>query len=149
LASYDLVAKRIRDLPTQTSLENLNTNASASGQDRLQKAIYNRAALYLGEKMAYIKTMGSLQPDPATFQKSERPAREQTKNGLPDDDASSEADKIKDEEKAARLAVLYEQEALVSGYLDDAAGRREFEDADALKTSLDDLSAPSQTVYVC
>jgi hypothetical protein len=34
---------------------------------------------------------------------------------------------------------LVRQEALVAGYLDDANARRQFEDASALKASLDDL----------
>lgn len=120
-------------------VDSINASASTSSQDRLQKAIYSRAAMYLGEKMALIKTMGSLQPDPATFSLPERPAKGQPKGLLLDDDTPSEADRMKDEERAARLAVLYEQEALVSGYLDDATARRQFEDANALKTSLDDL----------
>ena len=46
---------------------------------------------------------------------------------------------LQQEVRAARLAILYEQEALVSGYLDDANARRQFEDAGALKSSLEDL----------
>lgn len=84
LASYDLIAKRIRDLPTQAQ-PTINTNAPTSSQDRLQKAIYSRAAMYLGEKMALIKTMGSLTPDPSTFPTPERPAKGQTKDTLQED----------------------------------------------------------------
>ena len=95
--------------------------------------------------MAIIKGMGGLLIDasaiPPTSQ-SKRP------NGLEVERAAANDGQIavstplnaqEEEERTARLAVLYEQEALVSGYLDDANARRQFEDAGALKVSLEDL----------
>lgn len=46
------------------------------------------------------------------------------------------------EDRAARLAVLLEQETLVAGYLEEAQSRRQLEDAGSLKMSLDELCVP-------
>ena len=154
LTSYDMLAKRIRDLapnphiPTSPAarLVGPDNQPISSSQDRLQKAIFNRAMLFLNEKMAVIKGMGGLSVDlPAPPPPSKTIDGEgiidlgQSNGGPVHQHKLSMRSKKVEEERAARLAVLYEQEALVSGYLDDANSRRQFEDASALKTSLDDL----------
>lgn len=154
LTSYDMLAKRIRDLPpavhTPTSpaarLVGPDNHPISSSQDRLQKAIFNRAMLFLNEKMAVIKGMGGLAvdlpppPPPSKTIEGEGIIDLGQPNGGPvHQRKQSIRSKKQEEERMARLAVLYEQEALVSGYLDDANSRRQFEDASALKSSLDDL----------
>lgn len=121
LTSYDLLAKRIRDLPAtsgsplspplRTSSGALGTNVAitlSSSQDRLQKAIYNKAMLFLGEKMAIIKGMGGLTVklkapvvDSAKASRDQEMLAAQAK-------LEKEQDEKEQEEKMARLAVLYE-----------------------------------------
>lgn len=154
LTSYDMLAKRIRDLPpnvhTPTSpaarLVGPDNQPISSSQDRLQKAIFNRAMLFLNEKMAIIKGMGGLTvdlpppPPPSKMIEGEGIIDLGQPDGGPvRQRKQSMRSKKQEEERMASLAVLYEQEALVSGYLDDANTRRQFEDASALKSSLDDL----------
>ncbi|KAK9899666.1 hypothetical protein P389DRAFT_2535 [Cystobasidium minutum MCA 4210] len=159
LTSYDLLAKRIRDAtagsPLSPPLRSVNDAMAAapsnaqpsSSQDRLQKAIYNKAMLFLGEKMALIKSMGglSVKVQAPAAQGSALSQEENAKRQL-QAKLEKEKDDKEQEERMARLAVLYEQEALVAGYLDDASARRQFEDAAALKSSLDDLRAEIQNL---
>lgn len=122
LTSYDLLAKRIRDLPATAGSplspplrQNgglLGTSASStlsSSQDRLQKAIYNHAMLFLGEKMAVIKGMGGLSVK-LKAPVAETPAQSQREKALQAAKAKLEKEKEDKEqdEKMARLAVLYE-----------------------------------------
>lgn len=121
LTSYDLLAKRIRDLPAAAgsplspplrlgsgSVGDSVANTLSSSQDRLQKAIYNKAMLFLGEKMAIIKGMGGLTVklkapviDPAKAGREQALLAAQAK-------LEKEQDEKEQEEKMARLAVLYE-----------------------------------------
>lgn len=55
LASYDTVSKRIRDLP-------LPPDAVPGGsQDRLQRALANRGAMYLSEKLGLLRSLGNVE----------------------------------------------------------------------------------------
>lgn len=122
LTSYDMLAKRIRDLPAtagsplsppiRSNSDSMNAAAShtlSSSQDRLQKAIYNKAMMFLGEKMAVIKGMGglSVKMQAPVVQES---AVSQRDKALQQVSAKLEKEKEEkeQEEKMARLAVLYE-----------------------------------------
>lgn len=96
--------------------------------------------------MAVIKGMGSVQLDTAYLEQQRRKKNEEEEGRSKSSLNSSNVNKSspvrnqkEEEERTARLAVLYEQEALVSGYLEDANARRQFEDALALKASLEEL----------
>jgi rabenosyn-5 len=131
LASYDSLARRIRDLPS-----------SNSSESRLQQAIAARAQLFLGDKMALIKGIGSFeeldeqprrQAAAAAAASSKRKSKQSNKPGAGDGpDAALE-------ERAARLAVLLEQEKLVAGYVEEARAHRQLEDTATLQASLDEL----------
>lgn len=122
LTSYDLLAKRIRDLPATAGSPlspPLRSNSGgfptsvagtlSSSQDRLQKAIYNKAMLFLGEKMAIIKGMGGLSVKLKTPVVEKSAASEQNKALLQvNAKLEKERDEKEQEEKMARLAVLYE-----------------------------------------
>lgn len=122
LTSYDLLAKRIRDLPASTGSQlspplrsnsgTLTANAAntlSSSQERLQKAIYSKAMLFLGEKMAVIKGMGGLSVK-LRAPIAENSAASQQSKALLEINAKLEKDQDdkEQEEKMARLAVLYE-----------------------------------------
>lgn len=131
LASYDALARRIRDLPphptTPTSpaskLIGPNNLPISSSQDRLQKAIFNRAMLFLGEKMAIVKGMGALavelpdEPPPPTNTVNGEGVIDlsASRNGPPRGNGNkplnrkqSVRSQREEEERMARLAVLYE-----------------------------------------
>lgn len=131
LSSYDLLAKRIRDLPPtpSTPLKGAPTPVQGMGssQDRLQKAIYSRAMLFLGEKMAIIKNMGGLQvelppPPPAATPPTNRSSvdgddsiivldgsrRKSVNAGAARARKGSTRSQEEEEARAAQLAVLYE-----------------------------------------
>jgi rabenosyn-5 len=123
LSSYDLLAKRIRDLPasagsplsppivrsTASGTASSAISQLSSSQERLQRAIYNHAMLFLGEKMAVIKGMGGL-----SVKRTVAPARASTPSQqakglvkLGNDAEDNKAEK-EQQDKLARLAVLYE-----------------------------------------
>ena len=135
MANYDLLAKRLRDLPPTepaTPLSRSVSGSTAANQDRLQKAIFARASMFLAEKTLLLKSI------PAPQLQKLKVARSETTSSAA---STLSVDPVLEEQRAARLAVLYEQEALVSGYLEDAQVRRQFEDASALKMSLEELRA--------
>jgi rabenosyn-5 len=124
LASYDSLARRIRDLP------------STPGEARLQRAITARAQLFLNDKMALLRGIGSfeeLDERPSSSKKKSKQIKPGSSGG-----GGGEPDPAF-EERAARLAVLLEQEKLVAGYVDDARSHRQLEDTATLQTSLDEL----------
>jgi rabenosyn-5 len=136
LASYDSLARRIRDLP------------STPGEARLQRAIAVRAQLFLSDKMALLRGIGSFEE--LEDQPSSSASKKKSKNINPGGGAGAGAGAGGSnshelgpnpafEERAARLAVLLEQEKLVAGYVDDARAHRQLEDTATLQTSLDEL----------
>ncbi|GJN88498.1 hypothetical protein Rhopal_001464-T1 [Rhodotorula paludigena] len=154
LASYDTIAKRIRDLPLP---EHAPPNGS---QDRLQRALASRGALYLSEKLGLLRSLGNVeelgggakgkkkkeQGGAAGAGSDGKQGGEYTVQSLASllgkDDVDKVTEKVGPElEAAAKLNVLREQEALVKSYVDDANARRQFEDAAALEASLDELRA--------
>ncbi|GAA5950576.1 hypothetical protein JCM21900_001238, partial [Sporobolomyces salmonicolor] len=155
LASYDTLSKRLRALP-------LPASAPPNGsQDRLQRAIAARAGLWLGEKLALLRSLGSIEElggggggsgggsgGGAGAKKDEgQNGKEQHRvRTLASLLAGEELERVQDKvgpelEASGKLAVLLEQEALVRSYVDDAKSRRQFEDAASLQASLDELRA--------
>ncbi|KAH8914411.1 hypothetical protein BT69DRAFT_1072118 [Atractiella rhizophila] len=146
LTSYDTLSRRIRDLPLQKS----EGQKPGGSQQRLTKAISTRAALWLGEKMAALRGLGALDSsfaggDKTITSKRKRPGNRTASSSFStngSDDGKDVRDKIKSPDpQNGALAILMEQEQLVAGYLEEANKRRQFEDAAALQTSLDELRA--------
>lgn len=161
LASYDSTARRISDLPLAPG------NLRGGAQDRLQCAIGLRAAIFLQERMAMVRGLGGFEleklgqpPDPTNktrgkHQRGQRSLASTTtlaelRAGGPDSPSSGSPHRASTpaetsdtpgdvEDRAARLAVLLEQETLVAGYLEEAQARRQLEDAGSLQASLADL----------
>ncbi|SCV66929.1 BQ2448_5575 [Microbotryum intermedium] len=145
LASYDTIAKRIRDLPLLTEIAQ-----PGGSQDRLQQAIASRATLFLQEKLSLLRSLGDLDDlDGSKTRKVKAKATSsgvKTLAGLLGDAAVKGADRLMSEkvgvgelEVSEKLKVLLEQEALVRTYVEDANAKRQFEDAASLQMSLKEL----------
>ncbi|BGP30149.1 carboxypeptidase Y-deficient [Rhodotorula toruloides] len=146
LASYDTVSKRIRDLP-------LPPDAMPGGsQDRLQRALANRGAAYLSEKLGLLRSLGNVEELGGGGAKDKGKKKDGKGEGgytvrslaslLEKEGVERVNEKVGPElEAMANLNVLREQEALVKSYVDDANARRQFEDAAALQASLEELRA--------
>ncbi|PRQ73881.1 FYVE zinc finger-domain containing protein [Rhodotorula toruloides] len=146
LASYDTVSKRIRDLP-------LPPDAVQGGsQDRLQRALANRGAAYLSEKLGLLRSLGNVEELGGGGAKGKGKKKDGKGDGeytvkslaslLEKEGVERVNEKVGPElEAMAKLNVLREQEALVRSYVDDANARRQFEDAAALQASLEELRA--------
>ncbi|ORY58668.1 FYVE zinc finger-domain-containing protein [Leucosporidium creatinivorum] len=141
LASYDTISKRIRDLPlTEGSLP-------GGSQDRLQRAVAMKGTLYLSEKLSLLRSLGNMEEITGSSDKKKKATAKQettvkTLASLLGEDPGSAIinEKVGPElEASGKLAVLLEQEQLVSSYVDDANSRRQFEDAASLQASLDEL----------
>ncbi|GAA5911037.1 hypothetical protein JCM5296_004603 [Sporobolomyces johnsonii] len=153
LASYDTLSKRLRALP-------LPASAPPNGsQDRLQRAIAARAGLWLGEKLALLRSLGSVEELGGGGGGGAGGKKEDARDGkeqqgvrtlaslLGREELERVQDKVGPElEASGKLAVLLEQEALVTSYVDDAKSRRQFEDAASLQASLDELRAEIDSV---
>ena len=109
LASYDSLAKRIKDLPTA------GPPGGNNAQDRLQRAIANRAGLFLAERMGLLKGLGSFDDLPSALGRASPEPR--ASNGksvaskrnsklVPHVDSLAEQAAVT--ERAERLAVLLE-----------------------------------------
>jgi rabenosyn-5 len=137
---YDLAAKRIRDLPTQSPV-----------QARLQKAIYNQSANFLNLHMLPLKSLPKIL----------KHASPHGANGLPtngrsalaaikynDIDSSSQissssavsAMEAEEKELRERLIVLEEQRFMVSEMVAAAKKGRKFDEVQALDGNLTDLA---------
>lgn len=66
LASYDTIAKRVRELPLADG------GAPGGSQDRLQRAIAARALLFLGEKLALLRSLGDIEDQSGKVKKKGR-----------------------------------------------------------------------------
>ncbi|GEM11569.1 rabenosyn-5 [Rhodotorula toruloides] len=147
LASYDTVAKRIGDLP-------LPPDATEGGsQDRLQRALANRGAAFLSEKLGLLRSLGNVEElgggggaGKGKGRKKDAKEGEYTVKSLASLLEKEGVERVNEKvgpelEAMAKLNVLREQEALVKSYVDDANARRQFEDAVALQASLEELRA--------
>ncbi|KAI2786240.1 hypothetical protein POX_g08623 [Penicillium oxalicum] len=166
-AKYDIAARRIRDLPTESP-----------SQERLQKAIYQKASNFLHLHMLPLKTLpkvlksahadnggtsrtsspsipnngpsaGSRPPETAlaSIKYNERAAASRSDSSL-GSDASSAVSALEAEEKALRerLIVLEEQKFFVSEMIADANRRRKFDEVSSLAVNVEDLSREIDSV---
>ncbi|KAJ5475616.1 Zinc fingerFYVE/PHD-type [Penicillium diatomitis] len=160
-AKYDVAARRIRDLPTESP-----------AQERLQKAIYQKASNFLHLHMLPLKSLpkvlksvhpadagssrtsspsilhdgsstGSRPADSAlaSIKYNERVGVSRSSSSL-GSDASSAVSTLEAEEKSLRerLIVLEEQKFFVSEMIADANRRRKFDEVSSLAVNVEDLS---------
>lgn len=139
---YDILAKRIRDLPT-----------SSTTQAKLQKAIYQQASNFLHLHMLPLKSLPkSLRHASPHGMNGNLPA---ARNGgalasikFNDIESSSQissssavsAMEAEEKELRERLIVLEEQKFFVSEMVADANKRRKFDEVSSLSVNLEDLS---------
>jgi len=137
---YDLAAKRIRDLPT-----------TSPTQAKLQRSIYQQSANFLNIHMLPLRSLPKIL----------KHASPHGANGLPSNgrsalasikyndidsasqiSSSSAVSTMEAEEKELRerLIVLEEQKFFVSEMIQDANKRRKFDEVQALKGNMEDLS---------
>ncbi|KAK2808691.1 hypothetical protein FQN50_004556 [Emmonsiellopsis sp. PD_5] len=154
-AQYDIAARRIRDLPTQSPT-----------QLKLQKAIYHQATNFLHLHMLPLKTLPKIlkhatphgkHPNGSTSHlrtnSADRPPSSlaSIKYGSHENgnsttslasDASSAISALESEEKSLRerLIVLEEQKFFVTEMIADANRRRKFDEASSLAQNAEDLS---------
>jgi len=144
---YDVAARRIRDLPTESPT-----------QERLQKAIHAQATTFLHLHMLPLKSLpkvlrhatpatedsnGRLRPGPLAAIRSDSAA-----DGRRGSNASSSTTNaaavtaLEAEEKELRegMIVLEEQRFMVQDMLNEAKKKRRFDEVAALTGNVDDLS---------
>lgn len=143
---YDLAAKRIRDLPTESEM-----------QKKLQKAIYQQASNFLHLHMLPLKSLpkmlkhasphgnGRAPPGPsrngsgvgalASIKYNDSDRASQMSSG-----SSVQVMEAEEKELRERLIVLEEQKFLVEEMVRDANKRRKFDEVSALAVNLEDLS---------
>lgn len=136
-AEYDNIAKRIRALPA----------VAGTSQDKLQNAVMTRASLFLQQNMFPLKRLAaasSSMPRQSSSQNSsasESTNEPLTPNGVMGGPASGFLAFDQDSALAHSLQPLLEQEALLESYVDEAMQARKFEDAQTLKSNLDEIRA--------
>ncbi|KAJ5861823.1 uncharacterized protein N7529_009133 [Penicillium soppii] len=160
-AQYDVAARRIRDMPTESPT-----------QQRLQKAIYQQASNFLHLHMLPLKTLPKIlkHSTPASDRIPSRTSSPQTpvngststlrspepalsaikynsiaasgSNTSLTSDTSSAVSALEAEEKSLRdrLIVLEEQKFFVSEMIADANRRRKFDEVSSLAMNVEDLS---------
>lgn len=163
-AKYDVAARRIRDLPTNSPT-----------QKRLQKAIYQQASSFLHLHMLPLKALpkvlkhapssGGRMSSPATSSPNTPVNGSPAPGAKPQDsalasikynnrvaasgstsslasDTSSAVSALEAEEKSLRdrLIVLEEQKFFVSEMIADANRRRKFDEVSSLAVNVEDLS---------
>ena len=139
---YDVAARRIRDLPTDSET-----------QKKLQKAVYNQATSFLHLHMLPLKSLpkvlkhaspdGGLSRAPHSRNNSSLAAIKLNDIENASQISSSTAiSALEEEEKSLRdrLIVLEEQKFFVSEMVTDANKRRKFDEASALSQNLQDLT---------
>ncbi|CAI7662692.1 unnamed protein product, partial [Penicillium bialowiezense] len=160
-AQYDVAARRIRDMPTESPT-----------QQRLQKAIYQQASNFLHLHMLPLKTLPKVlkhstpaseripsrastpntsingstatlrSPEPALSSIKYNSVAASGSNTSLASDASSAVSALEAEEKSLRdrLIVLEEQKFFVSEMIADANRRRKFDEVSSLAMNVEDLS---------
>ncbi|KAG1835586.1 hypothetical protein EV424DRAFT_1357656 [Suillus variegatus] len=114
-AQYDVLAKRIRDIPCNTG----------SSQNHVQLAVLSRANLFLQKHMFPLQSL----PKPKKRDSTSSPLPFETPLVDPDSDL------------AHTLQPLLEQEALLESFVGEAMAHRKFEDAKTLKANLAEIRA--------
>ncbi|EJU05195.1 hypothetical protein DACRYDRAFT_74344 [Dacryopinax primogenitus] len=125
-ADYDKLAKRILGLPCVKGGE----------EERVQRAVWMRSRGVLQKEMAGLPAL----PKPPTHKKSKSQPQSQPpsrSSSLPGSGLHTPTDP--DAELAHRLQPLLEQEALLDQYVAEATAARKFEDARALRASLEEI----------
>ncbi|KAJ5347348.1 uncharacterized protein N7506_000601 [Penicillium brevicompactum] len=160
-AQYDVAARRIRDMPTESPT-----------QQRLQKAIYQQASNFLHLHMLPLKTLPKVlkhstpaseripsrantpntstngststlrSPEPALSSIKYNSIAASGSNTSLASDTSSAVSALEAEEKSLRdrLIVLEEQKFFVSEMIADANRRRKFDEVSSLAMNVEDLS---------
>ncbi|KXG46589.1 Zinc finger, FYVE/PHD-type [Penicillium griseofulvum] len=160
-AQYDIAARRIRDMPTQSPT-----------QQKLQKAIYQQASNFLHLHMLPLKSLPKIlkhttpasERIPSRTSSPSTPVNGSTTNLRPSEpalasikynsvaasgsntslasDTSSAVSALEAEEKSLRdrLIVLEEQKFFVSEMIADANRRRKFDEVSSLAMNVEDLS---------
>ncbi|GAB7356765.1 hypothetical protein MBLNU459_g7661t2 [Dothideomycetes sp. NU459] len=151
---YDVAARRIRDLPTESPT-----------QERLQKAIYSQATTFLHLHMLPLKSLPKIMKHASPHGAAARPPAgplaairqdsshlSPSSNGRPsigDSRASSTSGassaqvtalEAEEKELRERLIVLEEQKFFVSEMIADANKRRRFDEVGSLAQNVEDLS---------
>lgn len=144
---YDLAAKRLRDLPTDSST-----------QKRLQKAIYMQSSSFLHLHMLPLKSLPKILKHAAPTSlpvggKALASIRLSQNGDSASQSQMSESDaalsQMEDEERRIkeRLIVLEEQRFMVQEMLGDARRGRRFDEVTALKGNLDEVDAEIALVH--
>jgi len=115
---YDKVASKILNLPC----------TKGSEEERVQRAIWMRSRAVMQREMGGLPALPKL---PATKKHS----KSKSQLSLPSEVSTPDPDA----ELAHRLQPLLEQEALLDQYVQEATTLRKFEDARALKQSLEEI----------
>lgn len=139
---YDLLAKRIRDLPT-----------SSMTQQKLQKAIYQQASNFLHIHMLPLKSLPKILKHASPHGMSQLQVPPRNGRALAaikynDIDTASQvssssavsAMEAEEKELRERLIVLEEQRFFVSEMIADANKRRKFDEVSSLSMNVEDLS---------
>ena len=139
---YDVAARRIRDLPTESET-----------QKRLQKAIYNQATNFLHLHMLPLKSLPKILKHASPNSGPSSTSHSRTTSALTSvrfNDAentsqissSTVISALEEEERSLRerVIVLEEQKFFVSEMIADANRRRKFDEASALSQNLQDLA---------
>lgn len=134
-AQFDIAAKRIRDLPTESPT-----------QQRLQKAVYTQAYSFLSLHMLPLRSLPKILKHAAP---QGQPAKGGALAAIKASDKngsgsviSSEVSAMESEEKELRerLIILEEQKFMVSEMVADAAKHRRFDEQTSLAANLEDLN---------
>jgi len=142
---YDLLAKRIRDLPS-----------NSPHQLKLQKAIYQQASNFLHLHMLPLKSLPKLLKHASPHGMNGHPQASHPRNGgnalanikyndidsVSQVSSSSAVSALEAEEKTLRerLMVLEEQKFFLSEMIVDANKRRKFDEVSSLAVNVEDLS---------
>ena len=146
---YDIAARRIRDLPTESPT-----------QQKLQKAVYVQATIFLHVHMLPLKSLPKIMKhatpngmrSPLTANGKPQGALasikyEETASGRPSSSRTSSVSSVavtaleaEERELRERLIVLEEQKFMVSEMISDANKRRKFDEVSSLAGNVEDLS---------
>ncbi|PGH09457.1 hypothetical protein GX51_00562 [Blastomyces parvus] len=145
-AQYDIAARRIRDLPTQSPT-----------QAKLQKAIYHQATNFLHLHMLPLKSLpkvlkhatplgSNLHPNNggtsalAAIRYGNRDSVNSTTSLASDNSSAISALETEEKSLRERLIVLEEQKFFVTEMIADANRRRKYDEASSLAQNAEDLS---------
>ncbi|KAE8251195.1 hypothetical protein A4X13_0g4118 [Tilletia indica] len=157
-AAYDALAKRIRNLPTPTSVSRaaaLKMNGGGKEgvvvvddpQERVQLAIWTNANLFLQKNMFPLQTLPKpdSRPNSTNHQRtlsSSSSASASSKNPTLSEQAATSA------QTQEQLVVLREQQHLLEEYMARANASRKFEDARMLRMSWEEIEREVERLVI-